>query len=50
MTDQLQAATTPVTARPQAAAVPLKPVALTTLIFGAFLPMLSFFVINTFAW
>ena len=46
MTDQLQAATTPVTARPPAAAVPLKPVALTTLIFGAFLPMLSFFVIN----
>ncbi|GAA3121323.1 EmrB/QacA subfamily drug resistance transporter [Kribbella aluminosa] len=46
MTDQLQAATTGVPARPLAAAVPLKPVALTTLIFGAFLPMLSFFVIN----
>jgi EmrB/QacA subfamily drug resistance transporter len=46
MTDQLQAATPSVSTRPQAAAVPLKPVALTTLIFGAFLPMLSFFVIN----
>ncbi|NIK61929.1 MFS transporter [Kribbella shirazensis] len=45
MTDQLHA-TTSVTARPQDAAGPLKPVALTTLIFGAFLPMLSFFVIN----
>ncbi|MFD3400493.1 MFS transporter [Kribbella sp. NPDC058693] len=43
MTDQLQATALPVDARPQAA---LKPVALTTLIFGAFLPMLSFFVIN----
>ena len=46
MTDQLQAATTPVAARPHAVAAPLKPVALTTLLFGAFLPMLSFFVIN----
>jgi EmrB/QacA subfamily drug resistance transporter len=46
MTDQLQAATTGAPARPQAVATPLKPVALTTLIFGAFLPMLSFFVIN----
>ncbi|MEV4263599.1 MFS transporter [Kribbella sp. NPDC049584] len=46
MTDQLQAATTGAPARPQAAAAPLRPVALTTLIFGAFLPMLSFFVIN----
>jgi EmrB/QacA subfamily drug resistance transporter len=45
MTDQLQA-TTPGTTRLPAAAVPLQPVALTTLIFGAFLPMLSFFVIN----
>jgi EmrB/QacA subfamily drug resistance transporter len=43
MTDQLQATALPVDARPQAA---LRPVALTTLIFGAFLPMLSFFVIN----
>ena len=46
MTDQLQAATTPVAARPRAAASPLGPVALTTLLFGAFLPMLSFFIIN----
>ncbi|TDW14983.1 MFS transporter [Kribbella kalugense] len=45
MTDQLHVATPGVTARPQVA-VPLNPVALTTLIFGAFLPMLSFFVIN----
>ena len=46
MTDQLQAATIGAPARPQADAAPLRPVALTTLIFGAFLPMLSFFVIN----
>jgi EmrB/QacA subfamily drug resistance transporter len=46
MTDQLQAATTPVGARPEAAAPLLGPVALTTLLFGAFLPMLSFFIIN----
>jgi len=50
MTDQLQAATardtTAAAARPRAAASPLGPVALTTLLFGAFLPMLSFFIIN----
>ncbi|WP_344234794.1 MFS transporter [Kribbella hippodromi] len=40
MTDQLQAA------RPGVKAPPLGPVALTTLLFGAFLPMLSFFIIN----
>ncbi|GAA2814370.1 MFS transporter [Kribbella solani] len=41
MTDQLQAA-----ARPGVKAAPLGPVALTTLLFGAFLPMLSFFILN----
>ncbi|GAB2654214.1 MFS transporter [Kribbella swartbergensis] len=46
MTDQLQATTTPATGRRRAAASPLGPVALTTLLFGAFLPMLSFFIIN----
>jgi len=46
MTDQLQATATPVAARPRAVASPLGPVALTTLLFGAFLPMLSFFIIN----
>ncbi|TWD82265.1 EmrB/QacA subfamily drug resistance transporter [Kribbella amoyensis] len=43
MTDQLQ--TAPVPAPPRDAS-PLGPVALTTLLFGAFLPMLSFFIIN----
>jgi EmrB/QacA subfamily drug resistance transporter len=37
---------TQVAARPRATASPLGPVALTTLLFGAFLPMLSFFIIN----
>ncbi|MFG1624808.1 MFS transporter [Kribbella sp. NPDC049227] len=46
MTDQLQATATGVSARPRAVASPLGPVALTTLLFGAFLPMLSFFIIN----
>lgn len=43
MTDQLQSAQ--VTPQPPASS-PLGPVALTTLLFGAFLPMLSFFIIN----
>ncbi|MEU4294030.1 MFS transporter [Kribbella sp. NPDC026596] len=48
MTDQLQAATARdiPAAPPPAVASPLGPVALTTLLFGAFLPMLSFFIIN----
>ncbi|GAA1607354.1 MULTISPECIES: MFS transporter [Kribbella] len=46
MTDQLQAATAPAVARSRAGASPLGPVALTTLLFGAFLPMLSFFILN----
>ncbi|HZX04229.1 MFS transporter [Kribbella sp.] len=44
MTDHAVAA--PAVTRPRAAASPLGPVALTTLLFGAFLPMLSFFIIN----
>jgi EmrB/QacA subfamily drug resistance transporter len=51
MTDQLQTvpATGGVTAEPTPSvtvASPLGPAALTTLLFGAFLPMLSFFIIN----
>lgn len=49
MTDQLQPATADgrlAAGPPQSAASPLGPVALTTLLFGAFLPMLSFFIIN----
>jgi EmrB/QacA subfamily drug resistance transporter len=51
MTDQLQTAPAAggVAAEPAPsvrAASPLGPVALTTLLFGAFLPMLSFFIIN----
>jgi EmrB/QacA subfamily drug resistance transporter len=53
MTDQLQAATNGAamadradSAATRAEASPLGPVALTTLLFGAFLPMLSFFIIN----
>jgi EmrB/QacA subfamily drug resistance transporter len=37
---------TQVAAPPRATASPLGPVALTTLLFGAFLPMLAFFIIN----
>lgn len=43
MTDQLHTAR--VASEPRTAS-PLGPVALTTLLFGAFLPMLSFFIIN----
>src|SRR5687767_13522956 len=43
MTDQLESA--PVVPPPPVKS-PLGPVALTTLLFGAFLPMLSFFIIN----
>ena len=43
MTDQLQTAR--VSSEPRTTS-PLGPVALTTLLFGAFLPMLSFFIIN----
>ncbi|MDX6258370.1 MAG: hypothetical protein QOH84_58 [Kribbellaceae bacterium] len=42
MTDQLQ----PARVAPQLPKPALGPVALTTLLFGAFLPMLSFFIIN----
>src|SRR4051812_18680935 len=42
MTDQLQ----PARVAPELPKSPLGPVALTTLLFGAFLPMLSFFIIN----
>lgn len=45
MTDQLQATTIPATARSRAAAG-LGPVALSSLLFGALLPALSFFMIN----
>ncbi|MEV0793505.1 MFS transporter [Kribbella sp. NPDC050459] len=45
MTDQLQATTVPVAARSRAA-TGLGPVALTSLLFGSLLPMLSFFMVN----
>lgn len=45
MTDQLQATTLPVAAR-HGAAAGLGPVALTSLLFGALLPAMSFFLIN----
>jgi EmrB/QacA subfamily drug resistance transporter len=45
MTDQVQALSPPIVARSRAAAT-LGPVALSTLLFGSLLPMLSFFMIN----
>ncbi|MEU4195070.1 MFS transporter [Kribbella sp. NPDC026611] len=45
MTDQAQAISPPVAA-PSRAATGLGPVALTTLLFGSLLPMISFFMIN----